>query len=164
MRITKPRFSQSLFHRLAGSTIFSKIDLIKAYHQIPVDPDSISLTAIITPFGLLEYLYMPFGLVNASSTFQRFIDHVLQGMNNAVAYVDDLIIFLSSFEGHKMHLAQLFLQLSQFNIVINPTKLQFGLKKLNFLGHLVTPDGILPLPERVEVVQKYRKMQTCKQL
>ena len=96
--------------------------------------------------------------------WDRFIDQVLQGMNNVVAYVDDLIIFFVSFEEHKMHFAQLFQWLSQFNIVINPTKSQFGLKKLNFLGHLVTPDGILPLPERVEVVQKYIKPQTCEQL
>ena len=53
-----------------------------------MDEDSIALTAITTPFGLFEYLYMPFGLRNASATFQRFIDHVLHGMSNAIAYVD----------------------------------------------------------------------------
>ena len=76
---------QTLFHRLGGSSHFSKVDLVKAYHQIPKDEDSIALTAITTPFGLFEYLYMPFGLRNASATFQRFIDHVLQGMFNAIA-------------------------------------------------------------------------------
>ena len=157
--------AQSLFHRLAGSTIFSKIDLIKAYYQILVDPASIRLRAIFIPFVFFEYLYIPFGLVNASSTFQRFIDHVLEDMNNVIAYVDDLIIFSSSFKEHKTYLAQLFLRLSQFNIaIINPTKLQFGLKNLNFLGHLVTPDGILLLPERVEILQKYTTPHTCKQL
>ena len=86
---------------------------------------------------------------------------MLQGMNNVIVYVDDLIIFSSSFKEHKMHLPQLFQRLSQFNIMMQPTKSQFGLKKLNILGHSVTPDGILPLPERVEVVQKYTKPQTC---
>ena len=71
---------QTLFHRLAGAKVFSKVDLMKAYHKIPIDPESIPLTAIITPFGLFEYLYMPFCLRNASATFQRYMDKVLQGM------------------------------------------------------------------------------------
>ena len=150
--------AQSLFHKLAGSTIFSKIDLIKAYHQIPLDPDSILLAAINYSVWSFRISIHAIWFGQCKFNLQRFIDHVLQGMNNVIAYVDDLIIFSLSFEEHKMHLAQLFQRLSQFNIVINQTKSQFDLKKINFLGHLVTPDGILPLPERVEVVQKYTKL------
>ena len=65
--------AQTLFHRLAAATIFSKIDLVKAYHQIPMNTISIPLTAITSPFGLFEYPYMPFGVHNASATFQRHI-------------------------------------------------------------------------------------------
>ena len=99
---------------------------------------------------------MPFALVNASSIFLRFIDHILQGMNNLIVYVNDLI------KEHKMPF-KLFQRLNQLNIVINQKKLKFGLKRLNFLGHLVTSNKILPLSERVKVVKKYTKPQTCKQ-
>ena len=64
---------QTLFYRLAGAKVFSKVDLVKAYHQIPIDLKSIPFTAIITPFGLFEYLYMSFGLRNANATFQRYM-------------------------------------------------------------------------------------------
>ena len=156
--------AQTLFYRLAGASVFSKIDLVKAYHQIPMDRSSIPFTAITTPFGLFEYLFMPFGLRNASATFQRHMDNILQGMINALAYVDDIIVFSANGQEHKIHLADLFQRLSKHGMVINPIKSEFGLKKLKFLGHLVTPEGILPLPDRVEAIQNYPKPTTAKQL
>ena len=116
---------QNLLHRLTGSRIFSKIDLVKAYHQIPMSPTASKKTAIICPLGLFEFNCMPFGLRNASATFQHFIDQVCQGLSNVMAYVDDIVVFSNS-EEHKLHVLELIERLDKFGVCVNISKCEFG--------------------------------------
>ena len=88
---------------LENAVIFSKVDLIRAYNQIPVNVSDIPKTAVTTPFGLFEFLRMPFGLRNAAQTFQRFIDTVLRGLPFVFAYIDDLLIASTSEDEHEEH-------------------------------------------------------------
>lgn len=155
---------QDITQSVAGAVCFSKIDLKRAYHQIPIHPDDIQKTAIITPFGLFEFPVMVFGLCNAAQTFQRFMNHVLHGLEFAVAYIDDVCIASKSRAEHDRHIRTVLDRFREYGLVVNADKCEFFQDSVAFLGHRIDKDGIRPLEDKVSAIREFPLPSTVQHL
>ena len=144
---------------LAGSVIFSKIDLVKGYHQIPMHSSDVPKTAITMLFGLFEFLRMSFGLKNAAQTFQRLMDAATQDLPGVFVHLDDVLVVSTTVEEHIEHLRGLCEALKRFGLVSI-----FRVEQLEFLGHKVSRHGLEPLPEKVRAILDFRPPATIKLL
>jgi hypothetical protein len=120
-----------------------------------VAPEDVHKTAVTTPFGLFEFLRMPFGLRNAAQTFQRFIDEVLRGLDFCYRYIDDLLIASSSLEEHLQHLQLVLERLEQHGLLVNVPKCLFWCFITGVPWTLVDSSGIRLLEDKVEAVPNF---------
>lgn len=141
--------------RLSGCEVFTKLDLVKGYYQVPMSLDDVPKTAVITPFGLYEFLRMPFGLKNAGSTFQRMMDKVCSGLTFVFVYLDDVLIASPDPDTHHQHLRLVLERFREHGLTINPSKCKFGLPEVDFLGHNVSAHGIRPLSDHVAAIRDF---------
>ena len=151
-----PRIDE-LIHGLEGYPILSLFDLKSGFWQIRVNPDDVEKTAFTAGNHTYAFKYMPFGLNNAPSTFQRFVNRVFNGFINEFVniYIDDIIVYSKTFEDHIKHLRKVFERLDEYQLRLHPEKCSFLCKEVKFLGFIIGPKGILPDPKRAEAIEKF---------
>ncbi|KAK3726383.1 hypothetical protein QZH41_005098 [Actinostola sp. cb2023] len=160
-----PRIDESL-DALGGAKHFSTIDLASAYNQVEVEPADRHKTAFTTPMGLFEYTRMPFGLNNSPATFQRLMQNIFRDdlLQILLVYLDDIIVYSSNVAEHLGRLEHVFQKLREHGLKIEPKKCSFFKTKVNYLGHVVSAEGIETDPAKTEVVANWTVPKTLKEV
>ena len=150
--------------QMEGCSIFSKLDLKNGYLQVPLHSSAVPKTAVITPFGLYEFLRMPFGLKNAGMSFQRLMDRVLSGLPFVFVYIDDILIASPDLPTHLLHLREVLCRLQEAGLVLNVSKCEFAKSSVEFLGHTISSSGSTPLVDKVAAISNYPAPTTVREL
>ena len=144
-----------LYAKLKGYKVFSSLDLRSGYYHIGlkelVKPKS---AFVLSSLGKYQFNRVPFGLVQAPAYFQKLINDILKGCNFAMGYLDDIIIYSRSEKEHLEHLEEIFTRLKAVGLKLKLEKCCFFKKHIQYLGHLISADGIQPLPEKLQSIAK----------
>jgi hypothetical protein len=155
-----------LFDQLASARVFSKVDLRLGYHQIKIRPKDVPKTTFSTRYGLYEYLVMSFRLTNAPAHFMYLMNSVfmLELDKFVVVFIDDIMIYSKSEEEHVQHLRVILQRLRDHQLYAKFSKCAFWLKKVLFLGHVMSAEGIAVDPTKVKEVLDWKSPRSITQI
>jgi len=147
-----------LFDQLTKAKVFLKIDLRSGYHQIKIRPEDIPKTAFSTRYGLYEYLVMSSGLTNAPAHFMYLMNSVFRPELDkfVVVFIDDILVYSENAQDHEKHLRNVLTRLREHQLYAKFSKCEFWLKKVPFLGHILSEDGISVDPSKVQEVLDWK--------
>jgi hypothetical protein len=148
---------EELLDELNGASIFSKLDLKSGYHQVRVRKEDVHKTTFCTHEGHYEFLVMPFGLVNAPSTFQSLMNEVFRSMMRkfVLVFFDDIIVYSKDWDSHMKHLKEVLGILEKHGPVANKKKCHFAQDSIEYLGHVISQKGVVVDPSKVESVTNW---------
>ncbi|GJX36366.1 putative reverse transcriptase domain-containing protein [Tanacetum coccineum] len=146
-----------LFDQLQGSSVYSKIDLRSAYHQLRVREEDIPKTAFRTHYGHYEFQVMPFGLTNAPAVFMDIMNRVCKPYLNKfmIVFIDDILIYSKNKEEHEEHLKLILELLKKAELYAKFSKCEFWIPKVQFLGHVIDSKGIHVDPAKIELIKDW---------
>ena len=142
-----------MYAKLKGAKVFSTIDLRSGYHHIALGKSSRAKMAFVTPFGKYKFLMVPFGLAQAPAYFQLLMNKVLDSLDFTMTYLDDIIILSSNELEHLEHLEEVFCRLRKANLKMKRSKCDFFKSEIHYLGHLISAEGIRPLPNKLDCIR-----------
>ena len=151
-----PRVDETL-DLLGGAKYFTTLDFRAGYWQLEVRPEDREKTAFTTPFGLFELNVLPFGLSSAPASYQRLMSILLSGFQwrTCLIYLDDVLVISKTSDEHILRLPEIFDRLRSANLKLNPDKCHFCKPSVLYLGHVVTPEGIKPDPQKLIAIKDY---------
>lgn len=155
-----------ILDQLGGMRYFSTLDLASGYHQIEIREEDKEKTAFSVPEGHFEYSRMAFGLKGAPACFTRLMNEVLRGLigKACFVYMDDIVCYGTDLHSQLENLRLVFERLRQHKLLLQPEKCSFLKTSTNFLGHVITRDGVKPDPSKVEAVKRFPRPKDCKEL
>ena len=153
---------QHILDSLGGQKWFTTLDMSKAYHQGYIDEKYRNLTAFTTPWALLEWIRIPFGLRNAPPAFQRFMNQTLGDLKGTICepYLDDVLIYGKTFKEHVENLRTVLRRLRSRGVKLRASKCEFGRKEVRYLGRLISGEGYRPDPADTSALEKFRTAPT----
>ena len=160
-----PRISETV-DSLSNAKFFTTMDIDRAFWQVGVSESDKEKTAFVVDGRLFEFNVMPFGSMNAPATFQRLMDRVLCGLTwrQCLVYIDDILVFSSTFEQHLQHLDEVLARVSEAGLKLKPSKCLFANDEVNYLGFKISKDGLRATDEKTEAVLKTPSPETPKKL
>lgn len=146
-----------MLDQLHGNSYFTKLDLRGAYNLLRIAEGDEWKTAFVTPRGSFEYLVMPFGLTNAPASFQYLMNDLFRDMIEefALIYLDDILIYSKSLEEHRRHIRRVLHRLRENGLYANPKKSFFETQRIEFLGFVVTPDGVEMDTAKIDAIRNW---------
>lgn len=153
-----------LLPQMNNCNFFTKLDISNAFHQLEIHPDSRYITTFISSKGLYRYKRLPFGISCAPEIYQKVLEQILSGCDGTFNYIDDIIIFAPDIELHDRRVKKVLETLKTHNVVLNEKKCVFLAEELEFLGTLLTRNGIKPSPEKVRAIKQFRAPVTHEEL
>lgn len=157
---------ESAFQNLGKGVIFSTIDLVSAYNQIPLTERSKRFTSFVVPTGQYEFNRIPFGIASGSMILAKLMDKIFSEYKYIflLPYFDDIVIFSDSVQAHKEHLRIVLAKLEEAGLTVNPGKMVIGTHKIDFLGHIFENGKVSLNPERTKPIDQFPQPRNIKQL